>query len=386
MKRLLLLASILSFSICHGQTRTEDFTAANGAIEWGNDLGSGEAYPVKWSSNSAARIYNSAGTSLKTLQVYGEAWPNHTVNGVVTTSYQDFQEKVSSTASGGSPTNSAGIHIAPMPYEQAVIEGLISGRSVVDKFGANSSITLGSAPEEIWDGSGPYVWDSWGTAPIAYLSSSSILDVNQTIFIQGLKIDSTLCSQYAVTTGQSLVTLDTPLVRVWRMINVSLEGVGDDIQGVLYCHTDPTPTNGVPSAIAVRSLIDGTVAQVWNQTRNAFYTIPLGYVGILKRGEIMVGLDGNAGALAENVTVGYSARRVGMLWASKKDVKLMIGGAPVYQDLRPYPDPIPALTDLALMVYATTAEVSASATFHLELVEESQFSNEYLKSIGQPNY
>jgi len=323
----------------------ECFTVNNGKITWGNTLGTfSNASVTKYSDNADAAVYSAIGQRVFTLQSKNTAWPDHLVNGDTTTNFQDFVNKLSIAGFSGASS----IAIAPMPYNSALTSGLIAGHSDVDKFGSNPSITVASAPEEIWEFSEPYVWDADSTAPIQYISSSSTADIGQPIEISGLGIYGRPVTQIAVVNGQGLVVLDTALFRVSRMQNISRIL---DIQGTLYCHTDPTPSAGVPDDIAVRSIIIGRK----NQTQNGFYTVPLGFVGKLHKATITIGLDGNA-------------------------------GAPVYQDMRVFPDIIPALTDLALLIDATTATVSATAAFNIELIEEDQFSTSFLEAIGQPGY
>ena len=133
-----------------------------------------------------------------------------------------------------------------------------------------------------------YNYDSFGTAPIQHISSSDAGDVGQTIAITGLNIDGDEIVQDAETNGQNNVILETPLWRVYRMQNTSDKG--EDLAGILYCHTDASPTAGVPLAANVRAIInDGN-----NQTLMAIYTVPKGKVGFLWRGEVGVELEGNA--------------------------------------------------------------------------------------------
>lgn len=271
----------------------------------------------------------------------------------------------------------------PTQFNLAVSMGLLEGFSTVDKFGVNAVISTDSFPEDIWEFGGEYNYDPVGTAPIMYISSSDPLDVGQTIFVQGLDILGNLASQTLTTDGNNIVNLGIPLWRVFRMINISEELVGGALQGVLYCHTDPTPTNGVPVDLAVRAIInDGT-----NQTLMTLYTVPKGFVAFLYRGEVGVELEGNQGALAEYAHVHYESRRFNGIFTVKKAITCMVGGgSSVYQDDRSFPDVIPSLTDIKLTVVEVSQTMGMFGTFDILLVEESMFSDSYLQSIGQPGY
>lgn len=266
-------------------------------------------------------------------------------------------------------------------FELAVSAGLVDGLSTVDKFGRNQDVDIATAPEDVWEFGGLYNYDTFGTAPILYISSSDALDVGQTIDVQGLDITGAMVNQIATTNGQNNVTLTTPLWRVFRMVNES--DVGNDLAGILYCHTDPTPTAGVPAGISVRSIIDDGN----NQTLMALYTIPLGKVGFLYRGELGIGATGNAGALAENADVQYRSRRLGKVFTVKKAVNLMIGGNPIYQDERPFPDIVPDLVDIKITVESVTDDNTKTwATFDILLVDESKLEPAFLQAIGQQGY
>lgn len=259
----------------------------------------------------------------------------------------------------------------------AVTSGQADGYSVVDKFGENPVITAASDPEDIWEFGGLYNYDTVGTAPIAYVSSSSAADTGQTIVIQGLDITGALVDQEITTTGQSNVTLTTPLWRVFRMENNS----SNDIAGVLYCHIDPAPTNGVPADIAVRAIISGSN----NQTLMALYTIPLGKVGFLFKGELGMDFTGSIGTGTNFAKCRYYSRRVGKVFKVKKSLSLITAASSNYSDDRPFPDVIPALTDIRITAQEVSEDMGIWATFAIMLVDEELLDSEYLTAIGQPS-
>ena len=210
--------------------------------------------------------------------------------------------------------------------------GRIPGYSVIDKFGENPEIDTGSTPEDIWELGGLYIYDANNTAPIVSLISDNALDT-QVISITGL-----------------------------------------DINGTVYCYIG---TGGVPAAADIRALIDNG----HNQTLMALYTVPLGKVGFLFRGELGGSRSQNAGALQ----CAYYSRRVGKVFRIKKRVDITNQGTSIYQDERGFPDPVPALTDIRLTVESVSANnTGAFGTLCIMLVDEAILGNDYLTAIGQP--
>jgi hypothetical protein len=257
--------------------------------------------------------------------------------------------------------------------------GQIEGFSVQDKFGANPIIEPATDPEDIWEFGGVYNYDTAGTAPIQYISSSDAAD-NQTISVLGLDIDGYEVAQEIVVNGQTNVVLPTPLWRVYRMENESDDG--NDVQGILYCHTDPTPTNGVPLDANVRAIINNGQ----NQTLMALYTIPRGKVGFLYRGELGIQLSGGTSALADYARFHYESRRRGKVFKIKKAIDCIVGGSSTYQDSRSFPDIIPDLTDIRLRVQEVSTDMGVWGAFDILLVDERHISEGYLTAIGQTNY
>lgn len=269
---------------------------------------------------------------------------------------------------------------ANVPGGLAVTMNLVDGMTVIDKFGVNPTVATGTDPEDIWEYGGLYIYDPDGTAPIQFLSSSSALDTGQTISIQGLDINGNLVNQVVTTNGQNNVILETPLWRVWRMENES--AFGNDINGILYCHTDPTPTAGVPLAANVRAIINGQ----FNQTLMALYTIPKGKVGFLFVGELGIDYTGSVGAGTNFARCHYHSRRFGKVFKVKKSLSLITAGSSNYRDERQFPDIIPDLTDIRLTAEEVSETMGIWATFQILLVDEALLDENFLKAIGQTNY
>ena len=263
-------------------------------------------------------------------------------------------------------------------FELRVTMGLVPGFSKIDKFGVNLNVTTSTDPEDIWEFGGVYPDDPFGTAPIKYVSSNDNTDIGQVVAVYGLDIEGEDTYQEVTTNGYSVVTLDTPLWMVYRMMNISDSGLG--ISGTLYCHTDSTPTSGVPLDANVRAIInDGK-----NQTLMTIYTIPKGKVGFLMRGEVGLRLEGNSAVLAEYADVSYKSKRLGKVFTVKKAISVFPGTP--YQDKRAFPDVIPSLTVIKITADTVTQTMGLWATFDVLLVDEDYFSEEFLTNIGQPGY
>lgn len=264
--------------------------------------------------------------------------------------------------------------------ETAIVMGLMPGYSKVDKYGVNRNVTVVGTPEDVWEFGGDYVYDADGTAPIMYISSNNAADVDIEMEVQGLDIDGYFVSQTAILNGTANITLDTPLWRCYRAGNES--DFPNYLTGTAFIHTDPAPVAGVPDDDKVRAIVN----DVHGQTLMAVYTIPRGKVGFLKRGELGVSLEGNAGSLSEYAHCHYESRRFGKTFRVKKSVTCMIGGNAVYQDKRSFPDIVPAMSDMKLRVIDVTQDMGMWGTFDIMLVDEKYFPESYLKSIGQPGY
>lgn len=256
------------------------------------------------------------------------------------------------------------------PFNLQVSQGKIAGNSVIDKYGEVENIQTTDGSVDIWELTSLYNYDAENTAPIVSLISDNALD-NQLIEISGLDIDGKDVTQQITLNGTTRVSLSTPLWRVYRMENVD----NTDLQGTVYCYIG---TGIAPINSEIRAIIVGDN----NQTLMAIYTIPIGKVGFLTRGEAGVTRNQSNGT----ANISYRSRRYKKVFKVKKDFDINNQGTSVYQDVRSFPDPIPALTDIKLTVNSVSANnTGVFATFDILLVDEEQFEQDYLDSIGQPS-
>ncbi len=249
----------------------------------------------------------------------------------------------------------------------------IGSYSYVDKFGENENVAIG--PEDIWEFGGEYIYDT--TAAIISISSSNDIDT-QDIEIQGLDINYNLVTYTITLDGQTRVELTTPLLRFFRGQNAN----GTPFLGTIYIYTGTTNTLGVPADANVRGIITAPN----QQTQMAMYTVPRGKVGFLYRGELGMLWSGAFRDGVESAKLQYKSRRIGEVFKVKKTIGLMTHGNSNYQDKRTFPDIIPSGIDLKLTAYETSTEMGFVASFDLLLVDETEFSPEFLSAIGQLGY
>jgi hypothetical protein len=279
--------------------------------------------------------------------------------------------------SGGEPLSvvleGGGSTVAPIPFNLAINQGLVEGHSVVDKFGRNTLITTASDPEDCWEAGGTYNYDPDGTAPIVSLISDDASDT-MIILVQGLDVNREEVIQFITLNGTTRVALDTPLWRVYRMISLFA-----NISGTVYCYTG---TGGVPALADTRAIMQAGN----NQTLMAIYTIPAGKVGFLYKGGADMSWEGGAFSGTEFANCRYESRRLGEVFTVKRTFTLMSSGDSKFKDERSFPDTIPSGTDIKITIEEVSATMGVNGAFDILLVDEDQFTTEFLQNIGQPGY
>lgn len=257
------------------------------------------------------------------------------------------------------------------PFELKVAQGLIPSHSVIDKFGENPDVDTATVPEDIWEAGGEYNYDADGTAPIVSVISDNAADTED-IMVIGLDINGNEVEQTVTLNGTTRVPLTTPLWRVYRMVWMGTT----NLVGTAYCYVG---TGGVPVLADIRAIIDNGN----NQTLMALYTVPLGKVGFLWRGELGASRP-NPGGEAQ---CSYYSRRLGGLFTIKKRINLSNTGSSIYADVRTFPDIIPARTDIRLRIENVSSnDMGIFGTFDILLIDETEFPESYLQAIGQPGY
>ena len=248
----------------------------------------------------------------------------------------------------------------------SIPSGRIPYSASVNKFGHADDFDTGDGEVTTWDGANDaatlnqmqYTYST--TAVIDKLSSSDNSDT-EVIEIQGLDANYALTTQNATLTGQTQVTLTTPLIRVFRMKNVG----STDLAGTVYCYEDGTATAGVPDTLAdTRSVILGSN----NQTLQAMYTVPAGKTAYMTKWDAFT-----AGASrSADYDVKLMARSPGGVFQIKHHASMLDGGAghlPV--DYKPYRR-FEQKTDIEMRAQLLTAGVTVaavSASFDLILLD-----------------
>jgi len=147
--------------------------------------------------------------------------------------------------------------------------GNVPGLSVINKFGRNDTIASGTT-EDIWDGSALYSFPATALMTSISQTTDQVAMRGATIEVQGLDANWDLVVQDATLNASNtttVVTLTTPLIRVFRM-KVQAAVVGDS-------------TIRVHNAGETQDY--ATITTGNNQTLMAIYTVPNGKTAYMTR-------------------------------------------------------------------------------------------------------
>lgn len=152
----------------------------------------------------------------------------------------------------------------PFGFDASV--GLITGVSVVRKFGYNYSV--GTAYEDVWNQGGTYTYQS--SASTMYVSSSDAGDTG-TMTVEGLDTNWDEQTQSVTLSGQSQVEVGSGLtwIRVFRAFNTG----GTEFAGDIYVAETDSLTGGVPDT---DSKIKAKITSPEEQTKMALWSVPAG--------------------------------------------------------------------------------------------------------------
>lgn len=253
----------------------------------------------------------------------------------------------------------------------AIAQGLVTGVSFIHKFGAapdfdaaDNEITVTdlAADGTAWEN---MVYDYSATADIDSISSSNSGDTGIDIEVQGLDANYDIVTQTVTTDasdGQTRVALDTNLIRVFRMKNVS----STDLAGTLVVYVNTALTNGIPTD---KSKIRGAVFDGNNQTEMAIYTVPNGYTGYMRSL-----FASTAGAnKTSNYIIRLSARPFGQVFQLKHRMSISDTGSSHVQHNYVEPEVFAAKTDIHITAQMTAGGGTAAAIaagFDIVLVQD----------------
>jgi len=234
-------------------------------------------------------------------------------------------------------------------YDVELARGRITDVTEINKFGRNQDID--TTEEDVWDAGGIYNWSS--SADITDIVSSAADTVE--IEVQGLDTDWNEVVQTKTLTGTTSVALDTPLLRVFRMKNIS----GTSAAGTIQCGVGSTTTSF--SAANLRAQI--TLG--FEQTLMAIYTIPAGKRGLLKRLWSNINKSNSSGGL-DSI---FWARSEGGVFRAQNTSGLIAAGNS--RDEKLY-SPMPTYaekTDLRISGIGSTNNFDVSAGFDLYIAD-----------------
>ncbi len=144
----------------------------------------------------------------------------------------------------------------------SIAMGDIAGYSSVNKFGGNTLVSSGTT-EYVWDGGGTYSFPATALMTSISQTADQATMQGKTIELQGLDSDWNVVIQTAVLNASNtttVVTLDTPLIRVFRM-----KVLADVVS------TSPIRCHNAGETVDYAIIDTGN-----NQTLMAIYTVPNG--------------------------------------------------------------------------------------------------------------
>ncbi len=261
------------------------------------------------------------------------------------------------------------IDTLPHSIELEIARGNISGMAFVHKFGEAPDFDTGDNFVTVWDGArdggavdlNVYVYSA--TANIDSLSSSDDTDT-QDIEVQGLDGNYLPVTQTITLTGQTTKSLDTNLIRVFRLKNIG----STNLAGNLYCYVSGgTVTAGVPitdaDCRAIISLHPNNKSH--NQTLMAVYTIPAGKIGYLS--QFYASTIGGVKTSINELHI--EIRPFGQVFQTKHTGAIIGTGTSHFAHRYDIPEVIPAKADIEVTSNTDVSAAGISAGFDLILVD-----------------
>jgi hypothetical protein len=255
-----------------------------------------------------------------------------------------------------------------MSLDHAVALGHIPGAIVVTKFGYNPEMSSPTVEESIWDApelGGPLRCNTVvTTTPLAlFLSSSDEADAAEVVRIQGTTTDN-VAQQIDVTLGADNTVAGTEFVAAGTWLRVNrMYALGGDLVGDVYLSIDDAD-GGTKDGIPDTPLTDivAVITAGENQTLQACYRIPAGFVAVLQQqcfGNATIGGTNDANFRLRG-KIGATASRTLVLYTVGGGDQMCINTTP--------PRVFPAGLDLEITGAATTQ--AGSATFGFLLLPE----------------
>ena len=247
-------------------------------------------------------------------------------------------------------------YIGTKDWLSEVVLGNVGTNSSINKFGAAPDFDTGDNAVTIWDGAEDGV--AWELMNYVYSSTAAIDSISSTddgdtqdMEIQGLDANYDLVSQTITMTGNTRKALDTNLIRVFRVKNVSSTTLAGHV--IVYENDTTVDDPGVPDD---SNLIRAVVHPENNQTEMCIYTVPDGFTGLLYR---MYANTAGASRDAEYL-IKLQAKPFGQVFQLKQK-GIIVDGGEISID-RHFRNPLsfPAKTDIELTAQVLTAAITGA--------------------------
>lgn len=226
-----------------------------------------------------------------------------------------------------------------------------------NKFGENPDIDAADGFLTVWERKSRYPFPT--VANVKLISSDNVQDTTQTIKIYGLDSNWDLSVQTATLNGQTPDTLDTPLIRVFRMENTGATA----LSGNAYIYPDTaTISAGVPT---LTSNIKAQITNGNNQTLMSVLSVPRNYTAYLYNYHFAL-------SKATASTVSICRLRVAPFGeASKIKEVTAISSAGTSIDYHNYTAPvvIPEKSDIELTANASANNTGVAGSFYVVFVK-----------------
>lgn len=164
------------------------------------------------------------------------------------------------------------ILVKALSDELLISSGLISGYSIVNKFGRNTDIDTATIPEDVWDGGGVYTGFPTGAPEEITVLSSSASDTGSLTFTYLSSIGSSAYETATVTlNGTTPVNTGVVAHRVHTAQYASGNSTGFNVGNITIRHR--TTTANIFAIMAIGR----------SQTNTSTYTVPAGYTAKIIR-------------------------------------------------------------------------------------------------------
>ena len=242
-----------------------------------------------------------------------------------------------------------------------VVRGNVPGTTFINKFGRNSAITTGSAPEDIWEGG-----DIYTGMPLHSAAAETVTIVSddandtsagtgaRTVTIIGLDGSWNQVTETLTMNGTTQVTSSNSYKRLNRAF-VATAGTSEHNEGILTIAHSTTTAN-VFAAMPAEA----------GQTQICAYTIPDSVTGYLRAMRIFMGRSNGSAGSAQ---VALMTREEGGAWRKRRiyEITDSIGVATEYV----FPTPLTGRTDIKIQVESVSDSTTiVTGDLAIELVDD----------------